>query len=75
MNNKQKSSVRYRIKSYHYDDEANRRLLFTLEEPGVDGEARQYAQEIMASKTWLKDFTITDAATIIYAAESEVEVV
>lgn len=75
MNDKQKSSVRYRIKSYHYDDKANRRLLFTLEEPGVEGEARQYAEEIMASETWLQDFTITDAATIIYAAEHEIEVV
>lgn len=51
-------------------DDTERRVLFTLEERGVAGEARKYADEIISSlNAWQKQFSADDAKKIRYAAK------
>lgn len=63
--------MKYKIKSYHYDlDDSERRVLFTLEERGVVGESRKYADEIISSlKAWQNQFSADDAKKISYAVK------
>ncbi len=62
--------MKYKIKSYHYDlDDAERRLVFTIEERGASGESRKYAEEIISSlEAWQQKFSADDVKKISYAA-------
>jgi len=69
MTGKDEETFKYRIKSFHYEDcEEGRQLLFTIEEPGVAGELRKNAQEIMENKNWMADYAKRDVAKIVFAA-------
>lgn len=63
--------MKYKIKSYHYDiDDAEKRLIFTIEEPGELGVSRKYAEEIISSlDSWESRFSKDDAKKISYAAK------
>ena len=62
-------SVKYRIKSYHYDEDHAeiKELLFTIEEVGQPGDFRQYAREITVDRAWERQFSDADVAKIYYA--------
>lgn len=75
MNQDEKPPVKYRIKSYYYDEEAeDKQLLFTIEELGYRGELRKYAHEIVAHPDWQALFSQDDVAKISFAINPEREV-
>ncbi|OGO93063.1 MAG: hypothetical protein A3F41_04195 [Coxiella sp. RIFCSPHIGHO2_12_FULL_44_14] len=72
MDQDEKTSVKYRIKSYHYDQEhGEQQLLFTIEENGSTGELRQYAHEIMVDENWQALFSQEDIKKICFAVKQD----
>lgn len=63
-------TVKYRLKSFAYDCSAQRRVVFSIEEIGVAGELRQYADEILANFNWQQEFSITDVAVVLYIRDN-----
>lgn len=68
----EKPSVKYRIKSYDYNQELGEHgLLFTIEERGSHGELRQYAHEIVADENWQGFFSQDDVKKIYFAMDNQ----